>query len=199
MVDPLIQPLQLIFALNTRIVKCLQLQPEFIDQETERNEFLFLRILKGLRFDLVQEGLQLGHQFPPGNNFIGFFPLDFLSEDRDDCRLQHQDRAKYCGKPLHIISIGVYRQNSKKMSHMSQPTREEIRQKMLELARNRGSEKTLCPSEVVRALTDDWRPLMDLVREVAADEADAGRIEVTQKGKVVDPLKANGPIRLGLK
>lgn len=82
---------------------------------------------------------------------------------------------------------------------MNQPTREDIREKMLELAKNRGRDKTLCPSEVVRALTDDWRPLMDLVREIAAEEVDADRIKVTQKGEVVDPLEAKGPIRLGLK
>ena len=40
---------------------------------------------------------------------------------------------------------------------------------------------------------------MDLVREIAAEEVDADRIKVTQKGEVVDPLEAKGPIRLGLK
>lgn len=77
-------------------------------------------------------------------------------------------------------------------------TREEIREKILELAQKRGVEKSLCPSEVVRALYDDWRPLMPLVREIAADEMKAKRIRVTQKGQPVHPLQARGPIRLSL-
>ncbi|MEO0931849.1 MAG: DUF3253 domain-containing protein [Pseudomonadota bacterium] len=51
-----------------------------------------------------------------------------------------------------------------------------------------------CPSEVARRLADDWRPLMPLVREVAADMPE---IIATQKGVPVDPLLAKGPIRLG--
>ncbi|MEL6840290.1 MAG: DUF3253 domain-containing protein [Pseudomonadota bacterium] len=53
---------------------------------------------------------------------------------------------------------------------------------------------TFCPSEVARRLADDWRPLMPLVREVAADMPE---IIATQKGVPVDPLLAKGPIRLG--
>ena len=51
--------------------------------------------------------------------------------------------------------------------------REEIRSKMLELTEKRGPDSSICPSEVVRALYDDWRPLMDTVREVAAEDTDA--------------------------
>ena len=53
--------------------------------------------------------------------------------------------------------------------------------------------RTLCPSEVARRLTDDWRPLMRDVRRVAA--AMPG-IEATQGGVPVDPVSARGPIRL---
>lgn len=39
---------------------------------------------------------------------------------------------------------------------------------------------------------------MDPVRAVAYALADAGRVEVTQKGEVVDGRTARGPIRLRL-
>jgi hypothetical protein len=54
----------------------------------------------------------------------------------------------------------------------------------------------MCPSEVARALADDWRPLMDEVRAAAARLVASGDIEVTQGGTVVDPETARGPIRL---
>lgn len=53
---------------------------------------------------------------------------------------------------------------------------------------------TFCPSEVARALTGEWRPLMPLVREVAAEMPE---VVATQKGTPVDPVTARGPIRLG--
>ena len=49
------------------------------------------------------------------------------------------------------------------------------------------------------ALLQDWRPLMQKTREVAGMLADAGKIEVLQKGQVVDVRNAKGPIRLRLK
>ena len=55
---------------------------------------------------------------------------------------------------------------------------------------------TLCPSEVARALADDWRPLMDRVRRIAAGLPE---IAVTQGGAEVDPEVARGPIRLSLR
>ncbi|MEM9221806.1 MAG: DUF3253 domain-containing protein [Pseudomonadota bacterium] len=60
--------------------------------------------------------------------------------------------------------------------------------------------KTLCPSEIARALaTDrcDWRALMPLVRTEAAKLAREGKIRVTQRGHDVDATSARGPIRLG--
>jgi len=55
---------------------------------------------------------------------------------------------------------------------------------------------TCCPSEVARALAEDWRPLMDDVRRVAAG---MDGVVATQKGVAVDPVGARGPIRLGMR
>jgi hypothetical protein len=58
----------------------------------------------------------------------------------------------------------------------------------------------VCPSEVARSLDErGWRALMPEVRHVASELARKGRIEVLQKGRVVDVESARGPIRLRLK
>src|SRR6056297_3351176 len=69
---------------------------------------------------------------------------------------------------------------------------------LLDLARRRGPDRTFCPSEAARRLSDEWRPLMGAVRRVAARLRDEGRLTATQRGGAVDPLSATGPIRLGL-
>jgi hypothetical protein len=67
----------------------------------------------------------------------------------------------------------------------------------------RGADKSICPSEVARALEpeeDRWRRLMGPVRAAAIRLAREGRIEVLRKGKPVDPLQdIRGVIRLRTK
>jgi hypothetical protein len=62
----------------------------------------------------------------------------------------------------------------------------------------RGRDKSVCPSEVARALDPvDWRALMPAVRTAASALAQAGRIRITQGGRRLDgPWR--GPIRLRL-
>lgn len=71
-----------------------------------------------------------------------------------------------------------------------------IRAAILDLALARGRGKSLCPSEVAKALASDWRPLMADVRAVAAGMPE---IMATQGATEVDPLTARGPIRLRLR
>jgi hypothetical protein len=74
-----------------------------------------------------------------------------------------------------------------------------LRQAILAAAHRRGAGRTLCPSEVARALApDDWRALMPALRAAAAALAASGQIVVTQRGRPVDAATARGPIRLGL-
>lgn len=71
-----------------------------------------------------------------------------------------------------------------------------IRTCLLNKVRQRGPEKTICPSEVARAVGGEtWRDLMETVRAIGADLADEGQIDVVQKGRVVDSRTAKGPIR----
>lgn len=81
---------------------------------------------------------------------------------------------------------------------MSEPA---IREAILAAAASRGAERSLCPSEVARALApQDWRPLMARVRREAVALAREGRIEVLRKGRPVDPgAEIRGVIRLRLR
>jgi hypothetical protein len=77
------------------------------------------------------------------------------------------------------------------------PADEAIAAAMLRLASKRAP-RTVCPSEVARALAADsrWRALMPRVRATAGRLVAEGRIVATQRGAVVDPVAARGPIRL---
>lgn len=66
------------------------------------------------------------------------------------------------------------------------------------LAEMRGPDRSFCPSEAARLLTDDWRALMPEIRWVAAAMPAEGTLIATQKGHPVIADKARGPIRLAL-
>jgi hypothetical protein len=61
------------------------------------------------------------------------------------------------------------------------------------------SPSTICPSDVARRVApDDWRPLMEPVRQAAQRLVEQGQVEITQKGEVVDLATVKGPIRIRL-
>jgi hypothetical protein len=76
------------------------------------------------------------------------------------------------------------------------------------LLRARDYPKTICPSEVARALSTEelrllgapgWRDCMDHVRSVVWQLREEGEVEVLQKGQVVDVAQlqdVRGPIRV---
>ena len=73
----------------------------------------------------------------------------------------------------------------------------EIEDRIRALLDARADTASICPSDVARAVAPgDWRPLMESVREAARRLAAAGEVEITQKGDVVDPDSARGPIRI---
>ncbi|QDV75876.1 DUF3253 domain-containing protein [Botrimarina mediterranea] len=74
-----------------------------------------------------------------------------------------------------------------------------IEEAILSLLSQRVPGKTICPSEPARQVRpDNWRRLMEATRAVAAQLASQGRIEVTQRGQVIDITSARGPVRLRL-
>ncbi|WP_411826420.1 DUF3253 domain-containing protein [Luteolibacter sp. AS25] len=74
----------------------------------------------------------------------------------------------------------------------------ELERAILELLEKRSGEATICPSEVARAFfqDDEWRGKMEEVRRAARRLVDQEKAEILQKGKVVDPSTAKGPIRI---
>lgn len=78
-----------------------------------------------------------------------------------------------------------------------------------QLLQKRQHPKTLCPSEVARALStgelkeagvSSWRDLMPYLRELAFQMRDNGQLEILQKGEVLPSDQSleetTGPIRI---
>lgn len=79
----------------------------------------------------------------------------------------------------------------------SDPTGQELEAKIMELLAARAVSATICPSDAARALGGEhWRHLMEPVRQAARRLVNAGEVEITQRGSVVDPESAKGPIRI---
>ena len=68
----------------------------------------------------------------------------------------------------------------------------------LALSRHRAPTGTICPSDVARTLGGTgWRRLLEPVRAVVRELARAGRVEVRQRGNVLDPDQPwTGPVRV---
>ncbi len=73
----------------------------------------------------------------------------------------------------------------------------ELETAITDLLDARGAGKTICPSEAARRVDpEDWRPLMEPARRAAGRLVEAGEVEMTQQGQVVDPATVRGPVRL---
>lgn len=70
---------------------------------------------------------------------------------------------------------------------------------IMNLLKQRGSGKTICPSEVLPADQKQNKLIMEHVRRSARLLAAENLVQITQGGKVVNPSEFNGPIRLRLK
>ncbi len=76
--------------------------------------------------------------------------------------------------------------------------REQIEAAVMEMTKAR-SPKSLCPSEVVRQLFEDWRPEMEPARQVCRKLHIEQKIVITQKEVPIKELNFIGPIRIKLK
>jgi len=75
-----------------------------------------------------------------------------------------------------------------------------IEKAILSLLAERDSNSSVCPSEVARSLSDDWRKLMPEVRQAADRLQRSNKISVLQKGRPIESaVLAKGPIRLKLR
>ena len=99
------------------------------------------------------------------------------------------DDVKYC-------SEACRRQKLRPVDH-------DLSAAILELLDQRKVGATICPSEAARAVAnrqgladDGWRELMEPARRAARRLVADEMVVITQKGHVVDPSTAKGPIRI---
>jgi hypothetical protein len=77
------------------------------------------------------------------------------------------------------------------------PIDRQLEDVITELLAARDPASSICPSEAARLVApDDWRPLMEPARRAARRLARSGAVEITQSGRVVDPGRFSGPIRI---
>ena len=63
----------------------------------------------------------------------------------------------------------------------------------------RARNASICPSEAARQVGgESWQSLMEPARMAARRLVAQGKVQITQGGKVVDPSRAKGPIRIRL-
>ncbi len=91
------------------------------------------------------------------------------------------DQIKYCSEKCRRAKISTHFEND-----------------ILLLLKERGSKKTICPSEVLPLDQRQDKSKMEEVRQAARRLVAQGKIVITQNGIVVDPSTAKGPIRLKL-
>ncbi|TLM85124.1 DUF3253 domain-containing protein [Pseudarthrobacter sp. NamE5] len=76
-------------------------------------------------------------------------------------------------------------------------TGQQLEAAILELLAARAATSSICPSDAARAVGgENWRGLMEPARTAARRLVQAGEVEITQGGAVVDPATAKGPIRI---
>lgn len=84
---------------------------------------------------------------------------------------------------------------------MTTSGRDDLAGLIITMLGERGVEKTICPSEVARAIAGSdetkWRLLMKPIRDVAVEMARQGRVSIRRKGRIVDPDDFKGVYRLG--
>ncbi|WP_134739790.1 DUF3253 domain-containing protein [Nocardioides sp. 503] len=81
---------------------------------------------------------------------------------------------------------------------MGEETDARLEATILDLLSRRAPGATICPSDAARAVgpEDGWRDLMEPTRRAAQRLVDAGEVDVTQGGEVVDLATARGPVRI---
>ena len=72
-----------------------------------------------------------------------------------------------------------------------------LEQAILSLLNARTRDASICPSEAARQVGGvSWQSLMEPARMAARRLVASGDVQITQGGRVVDPSRAKGPIRI---
>ncbi len=68
---------------------------------------------------------------------------------------------------------------------------------IVQLLNARAHDASICPSEAARAVGgESWQSLMEPARKAARRLVAQEKVQITQGGRVVDPSRAKGPIRI---
>ncbi len=95
--------------------------------------------------------------------------------------------------------LQIWWQGPRDSSSLEKVTQQsKLRASILEMARERGPSKSICPSDAARAVGgDNWRDLMDQARDIARELARDGEVVITQGDDVLDPDATwRGPVRI---
>lgn len=93
------------------------------------------------------------------------------------------DRVRYCSKACRSRGVTARDRDFESM--------------IVSMLSGRSEASSVCPSEVARVSgVGRWRELMEEVRMAARRLASRDVVRITQGGRVVDPSRARGPIRL---
>ena len=77
------------------------------------------------------------------------------------------------------------------------PVDQQLETAIEQLLNSREAFKSICPSEAAKLVDPvNWRELLEPARSAARRLVTAGTHEITQKGRIVDPSRARGPIRI---
>lgn len=103
---------------------------------------------------------------------------------RIEARKSHRGTpAKYCSKGCRTRRV--------------RPVDRDLEAAILGLLGQRAGGATICPSEAARQVDPEgWQERMEDARRAARRLVAQGVVEITQKGRVVDPSTAKGPIRI---
>lgn len=88
--------------------------------------------------------------------------------------------------------------SSRCRKHKPRPPDLQLEEAILDLLAKRTATATICPSEAARAVfpSEEWRDKMEQTRQAARRLVAKEEIVILQKGQIVDPSTAKGPIRL---
>lgn len=82
---------------------------------------------------------------------------------------------------------------------MSLPMDTRVSAEILRQAIAAGPARSVCPTDIARALAPDWHSQLSAVRRAALRLAAAGRIDILRKGKPIPPEAMKGVIRLRIR
>jgi hypothetical protein len=95
------------------------------------------------------------------------------------------DNVRYCGDKCRRAGVSA--------------TDTALEAAILSLLAQRAGGATICPSEAARLVSPTgWEALMEPARSAARRLVAQGKVSITQRGSVVDPSYAKGPIRIRL-